>query len=109
MLRINMEFRKGILFVRLVGKLNHDTSYRLDEFLVKTINKHGIKNMVINLDNLYSLDAEGNKVLKRASDAIKKNKGKSFVCSSSKTINLDYSIKKFLVKNELTAMKILNV
>ena len=108
MLRINMEYRKGILFVRLIGKLNKDTSYKLDDFLIKTIRRHGIKYLVYNLDNLYSIDKNGKDILQKGIKAIKKNKGKVLVCAASPTIEVQ-NLKVSYIKNELKALKILNV
>lgn len=49
MLKINLEFRKGVLFVRLNGSLNDKDS--LDN-INSLINEIGFKYIVFNVDNL---------------------------------------------------------
>lgn len=53
MLRINVEFRKGVLFVRLRGKIVDD-SY-LDS-INDLIDDMGIRYVVLNIDNLEYVD-----------------------------------------------------
>ena len=43
MLGIDMEFKKGILFVRLSGILNGDTASLLDKEMTSLIETNGIK------------------------------------------------------------------
>ena len=43
MLKINMEYRKGILFVRLKGNLNANTAPRFEEYAIPIIKDYGIK------------------------------------------------------------------
>ena len=56
MLKINMEFRKGILFVRLKGELNKYTYKGLNDYLSPIIEEQGIKYLVINLACLNKMD-----------------------------------------------------
>ena len=42
MLKMNLEFNKGILFVRLDGMLNRATTYKVNNYLVPVILKHKI-------------------------------------------------------------------
>ena len=52
MIDIDMEFRKGILFIRLIGFLNDNNFLEVERELKEmTLNK-GIKNVVLNLDNV---------------------------------------------------------
>jgi anti-anti-sigma regulatory factor len=50
-----MEFRKGILFVRLRGILNGDTCYQLEDHLTSLVRDNGIKYLLINLNELNIL------------------------------------------------------
>ena len=52
MLKINMEFSKGILWIRLDGILNKTTSNTFDDEVIPVILKHGIKYVVVNLDKV---------------------------------------------------------
>lgn len=107
MLKINMEYRKGILFVRLMGRLNKDTSYKLEDFLIKTITKHGIKYLVYNLDNLYSIDQKGIKTLQKGIKAVEKNNGSVMVCSTSPTLDIK-DLNVAYINSELSALNLLN-
>ncbi len=89
MLDIGMEFRKGILFVRLKGVLNGDTSMQLDEELTSTIDNNGIKYLSINLSELKSIDKYGMKVLMKNYLNIRKQDGKVMICGLDKL--LDYN------------------
>ena len=46
MLKINLEYRKGILFVRLKGNLNKNTAPKFMEYTLPIIEDYGIKYMV---------------------------------------------------------------
>ena len=50
-----MEFRKGILFIRLKGDLNKDT--------IKGIIDKDFKYVVLNIDDMYSIDSYSIKYL----------------------------------------------
>ena len=43
MLKMDLEFSKGILFVRLKGILNRKTSYKINNYLNPVLKKHKIK------------------------------------------------------------------
>lgn len=107
MLRINMVYNKGILFIRLNGKLISSTVGKINDFLIKTINKHNINKLIYNLDNLYALDQDGEKLIKDSIKAIKKNNGRVLLASSSITINVS-KFDKILVTDEKNAVKIIN-
>ena len=76
MLDIDMEFRKGILFVRLRGVLNGDTALELDENLTSIITDNGIKYLLINLNELTYIDKYGLKVIFKNYQNININNGK---------------------------------
>ncbi len=110
MLKINSEYSKGILFVRINGNLNRRTSYKLSDFLVPTILKHKIKFLVCNLYNLESIDGIGIKSLERCSKAINVNSGLFQICDIPKELECKFknvNIKKTL--NEMTAIKKVNI
>ena len=64
MLKVDVEYKKGVLFLRLIGKLNAETKRELDEVLelVPTI---GFKYVLINFEKLYSIDKLGNQLVDR--------------------------------------------
>lgn len=59
MLEMNMEFRKGILFIRLNGILNAVTSKKLADQVNDFVQKKGIKYFTFNLEGLEEITQEG--------------------------------------------------
>lgn len=72
MLKINMEFRKGILFIRLKGDLNKNT--------IKGVFDDDFKYIVLNIDNMYSIDSYSIKYLNRLRKYVEEEKGKMIIC-----------------------------
>lgn len=78
MLEINMEYRKGILFVRFIGTLNKmvlKELSRVDEVLNK-----GISCVVFNLEELIEIDERGIDYLWEEYQIVKGNGGVAFLC-----------------------------
>lgn len=65
MLDIDIHSKNGILFVRLFGKLNKITRGKMNKEVVKLLSEIGIKNVVINIQNIKELDEIGKKELKK--------------------------------------------
>lgn len=104
MLKINLEYKKGILFIRLKGNLNQTTAPRFREYALPIINDYKIKYMIYNLNNLKNLDDVGKEVIKESSNCIKKNKGQVLVISNKdNTLNLDN------ISNELVALELIKI
>lgn len=104
MLKINLEYKKGILFVRLKGNLNQTTAPRFREYALPIINDYKIKYMIYNLNNLQNIDNVGKEVIKESSNCIKKHKGQVLVISSKdNNLNLDN------ISNELVALELLKI
>jgi len=103
-LNINMEYKSGVLFVRLIGSLNKLTSYKLVDTLIPIIVSQGIKNLVYNFDELTSIDDVGSKTLLLGYNAILNNNGKVLV------VNNRFNLQHFKeVNNELSALNILKI
>ncbi len=49
MLKVDMEYEKGILYVRLKGVLERKYSYKINNYIVPVVLKHKIKYLVFNL------------------------------------------------------------
>ena len=103
-LKINMEYKSGVLFVRLIGSLNKLTSYKLVDTLIPIITSQGIKNLVYNFNELNSIDDVGSKTLLLGYNAILNNNGKVLVVNNR--FNLEYFKE---VNNELSALNILKI
>lgn len=98
MIKINLEYNKGVLFVRLNGFINHNISYKINNFLVPKILDHKIKYLVFNFYEVDDIDNFGLDALLNCKCAIKTNKGKICLCE----IN-DY------VENKIKLLKISKV
>ncbi len=85
MLDINMECRKGILFIRLGGELTKETVGKLNTEVTELVKEAGIRNIVFNVENLISIDMKGISTLFYNYELCKNNKGKSMLCGVEKT------------------------
>ncbi len=86
MLDINMEFRKGVLFVRLEGQLTKKTILKFNNEVLSSIKKAGINNVVYNLENLYRLDLKGIHSLLYTYELNKNNNGKTLICGINSNV-----------------------
>lgn len=81
MLNIILEFRKGILFVRLRGELTKQTISIFYEQVTDIIEKNGLHNIVINMEYLSLIDFKGMNALLYCYELSKRNKGETMICS----------------------------
>ena len=72
MLKTNMEFSKGILFIRLKGDLNKNT--------IKGIIDKDFKYIVLNIDNMYSIDSYSIEYINKLYKIINNSSGKMVIC-----------------------------
>lgn len=85
-LDITMEFRKGILFIRLTGVLNKTTISKLNSEVTELIKDNGIKNVVFNVDGLTSIDLKGINSLLYNYELSKMNDGKAMLCGINNSL-----------------------
>ena len=80
-MQIRTEYRKGVLFIRLVGRLDND---RFIKDINKLIEKIGINYIVLNLNEVsnVSLDSIGH-IIKYNKEILKKKKH-LFICDDKK-------------------------
>lgn len=114
MLKIDMEFRKGILFIRLIGKLNKKTVNTFNNEIIPVILKHGLKYIVVNFDKLSSIDINGIEALIELSDLVSRWNGKTTLCSINENVkanlyNTEVTNRYFEVSDELTALKVFEI
>lgn len=76
MLKVDMEYDKGILYVRLNGVLERKVSYKINNYIVPTVLKHKVKYLVFNLLELKDIDESGMDALLNTKCAIRTNRGK---------------------------------
>lgn len=90
MLETNLEFRKGILFVRLNGKLTRDTTHYMEEEVISKIKSSGIRNIVFNIENLTDIDLKGINTLLYTYEICNHDHGRSLLCG---ILNKDIKLK----------------
>ena len=83
MLETILEFRKGVLFVRLIGELNKHTTGIFQSEVTSTVIQNGIQNVVFNLEQLQDIDMKGMCLLLYHYEICKKQKGKCYICNVS--------------------------
>lgn len=95
-----MEFRKGVLFVRLYGDFNDQSLDTFNKEVKEVIIEPGIKYVVLNVENLNSITNEGVTEIKRLRKIIKKMDGEFFLFGGEvkelkKLVNLENELKVF--------------
>ncbi len=110
MLKMDLEFSKGILFVRLKGILNRKTSYKINNYLNPVLKKHKIKYVVYNFYDLKDIDQDGIDAILNSKYIIKSYKGKIKMCEINENIkNKIKNIKIGKIVNELAAFNLLEI
>ena len=114
MLEIDIENRRGILFVRLTGELSQDTIEKWNKDVKSLLVDIGIKNVVFNMTNLTSIDLKGINGLFFGYELCKNNHGSMVLCGINDLIR--DRIKKSRLLNymkesdsELSALHLINV
>lgn len=109
---ISFEFRKGILFIRLEGILNEDTSVKLSKKLDYFINTQGVKYFVINLEKVFITDYSFFNMLDERYEDVKVHDGKLIICGYKSNF-LEFPLEKKsginITNNELSAFKLIEV
>ncbi len=110
MLKLDLEYNNGVLFMRLKGNLERKNTYKLNNYLIPVLLKHKIKYLVCNLYDLERVDEPGINALLNTKWALKVNKGKFYLCDVPK--KMDLLVKRLRTKplcNELSALKKIQV
>ena len=114
MLKINMEFKRGILFIRLDGSLDNKTIDKFDNEVLSLILNNGLKNIVINFDKVYNIDKKGIDELINLSEIVSGLNGKATLCSITnkevkRLINNHNTFDFYETQNELTALGVMKI
>lgn len=100
MLRINSEFRKGIMFIRINGNLNKKN--------IDNIYCEDFKYIVFNFDNLLSIDSYAIKYIINYNEKMEKINGKLLICETNTNFSNNFLKNKIqIIDNELKAFNIL--
>lgn len=101
MLDVNFEFVRGILFVRLEGKINYDSISTINNSLTDVIKKGGIKYLVFNVTN--AVIEERVSMFDECNLLIKENGGKMYMCGLKNKLETIVSDSCEKITNELLA------
>jgi len=85
-LAIQLEAKNGVLLIRLNGELDHHTAEELRTQAENAIQKHQIKHIVLNLEELHFMDSSGLGVILGRYKQIQKNKGEMVICAISPAV-----------------------
>ncbi len=86
MLKMDLEYEKGDILVRLKGNLNRRAVYKINNYLIPVINKHKIKCVIYDLKSLTNIDESGVDAILNTKITIKKNNGKIYLKEVSKDV-----------------------
>lgn len=102
MLDLNIEFTRGVLFVRLAGILNEVSSMDVEEKVFEIIKDGGIRFVVFNVKNLEMSDSV--KLFDKCQKLLEENDGRMLICGDEMSAyDLEY------VSDELSALKLLSI
>lgn len=111
MLKIDIEYKKGILFVRLIGDVNKSTIKDM-EIVDNMIVKAGIKYLLINLEKVtIIIPNEISKIINKYKKLIGDD-GKIVICGYYNPMNLSInteSEKVYISGQEKNAFNIINI
>lgn len=113
-MRINLEYRKGILFIRLIGELTKETIHQLEHKIDKIVKENQMTNIVLNIERLYNIDMKGINYLFYIYELSRKNKGKTLICGVNNEIKNKIKKRRLLnyikeIENELVAFELIIV
>ncbi len=111
MLKIDMEPTRGVLCIRLSGKLNKNNTSKLSKEVLELLKKAKVKNIVLNIKNLDYIDSYGKKAIVKSILICQANKGSSFLClndNQKEKLKLEKVIGLKLISDELKAINLIN-
>lgn len=110
MLKVDMEYEKGILYVRLKGLLDRKVCYKINNYIVPVVLKHKIKYLVFNMALLQDIDESGLDALLNTKCAIRTNKGKICLCEVSDDVRKKLKrLRMRIASNELAANHLIEI
>ena len=107
MLKMDLEYDKEVLFVRLNGNFDKKGCSKINYYLIPILTKHKIKYLIYNLANLKSISELGVDAILNSKCIIKKNNGKIFLCQIPDAVLL--KLKRLHIKMVTTEKAALNM
>jgi len=115
MLKITMEFRKGILFIRLNGKFIQSESIKFKRLVIDKIKEKGIRSVVFNIRELKEIDLKGIHNFLYVYEVCQNNEGRVLICELYDSPIFEKLKRKRVfqyietIKNELEAFETLKI
>jgi len=104
MQNISIEYRKGILFIRIKRRIDNEI---LNEFIKYLTDYIGIKIIVLNISNLTYLSLEDIKHIIKYKKQILKKKTTLIICDNKKEHRNVFFKEIFRINNELDAFSLI--
>lgn len=102
MFKTNIEFKKGVLFVRIEGELNKTNTIDLRKSIIPILLKNGFRYVVLNLNDIDYLDNYGIELIEEINDIVVRFNGKTTLIKNKK---IDKILKGTLIENILYKVK----
>lgn len=103
-MQISTEYRKGVLFIRLIGRIDdNDFLNKIN----KIIEEFGIKYIVLNISNLNYVSLESIKHITNYNNRILKKKKHLLICDSNQRRNRLFNNIIPNISNELEAFSLI--
>ena len=102
MFKTNIEFRKGVLFIKVDGVLDKKNSSELKRSIIPLLLKNGFKYVVLNLDDVNYIDSYGIDVIDDINNIVIKFNGKTTLIKNN---NIEKKIHGTLIDNVLYRVK----
>ena len=111
MLNTILEYRKGILFVRLDGHLVSSNIKFISSALIPIVERDNLENIVLNMENVSEIDLKGIHFIFYLYEMCKKNKGILMLSNIKEEIKLKLKKNKVFkyakeIDNELESFRI---
>lgn len=110
----NIEFKKGILFIRIKGILVGNKVRKFENEVIPILLGLGAKNVTVNMFEVSLIDKRGLDSLIKISEIVNNNKGKLAICEINERISNNLAQSDvfeycFKTKNELTSLGVFSI
>lgn len=86
---LDIDYKRGILYIRLIGSFNSYNIYKFEEEIIPIILELSARNVSINLSNVDMIDNFGINSFIKISNIVNRFNGKVVICDINSSI-LDY-------------------
>ena len=102
MFKTDIEFKKGVLFIRVSGVLDKTNSSKLKKEIIPLILKNGFKFVALNLNGVNLIDEYGINAIDEINDAVLRFNGKTTLIDGKR---IEKKIKGTIIDNILYKVK----